>query len=68
MCFLFHKWGKWEDTQKGDIIPNEGSPLYIVRGLDSEKIDPTPIGRYIRQERRCSDCNKVELRTESNMI
>ena len=45
-CFLFHKWGKWDEGIKGDILDHENNIL----------------GHYIRQTRACIICNKKQLR------
>lgn len=46
MWCLFHRWSKWSDIQKGDLLASEKSK--------------TPIGMYFIQERVCAKCNKRE--------
>jgi len=48
-CWLFHEWTIWTDIESGNLV------------VDGET---TPVGRYIQQERRCVDCNRVQLRCE----
>jgi hypothetical protein len=42
-----HKYSKWQDTEKGNIMHH----------LWNDRI----VGFYIRQEHRCNECGKVEL-------
>lgn len=53
MCFIFHKWTKWEDRDRGQI---------------AHRITKDLMGTYIEQERRCEKCNKVELREERSWL
>lgn len=53
-CWLFgHKWSEWTDTGNGQLLEND----YYLEG---KKV----VGHYIQQERRCTICNKVKIRTE----
>lgn len=62
MCW--HKWDKWADVRKGACI---ASPLPSLGGPDKEKLpEPTFTSGdwWIEQEKRCTKCGKVRLRTE----
>ncbi|MDO8673650.1 MAG: hypothetical protein Q7O66_19750 [Dehalococcoidia bacterium] len=43
-----HNWGKWEEIERGNVKQKRGDDLHIV-------------GHYVVQERRCSNCDKVQL-------
>jgi hypothetical protein len=45
MCW--HKWGKWVDTNSGEI----------------KNANHLVIGKLIEQEKRCEKCGMVKLRT-----
>lgn len=45
---FFHDWEKWETIQEGDLTTKLGGH----------------IGRYKIQQRECSKCGKVKLRSE----
>ena len=47
-CFVFHTWGDWMDVGQGTLL---------VPGTNRVS------GYYIRQERRCIMCGKVQIRT-----
>ncbi len=47
LLFPCHDWTKWEDTSTG----------VICRGSYARQV-----GAYIRQTRRCTRCNKVQIR------
>ena len=46
-CWFMHKYTKWIDIANGPILKNDHK---------------TPVGYYIRQERRCSVCGMVQVR------
>lgn len=48
-CWLIHRYSKWTDIAKGALESAAGET----------------IGYYIRQERRCEICGKVQLRDEN---
>lgn len=41
-----HTWGKWQDTHSGGVVDTRG----VVTGY------------YIQQERRCTECHRVQVR------
>jgi len=54
-CLLFHSWNKWEDKTKENFGVYSGEKF-------SKK------GFAIIQERRCTRCNKVQLRTAKTSL
>ena len=52
MCF--HKWGKWKEKGRGKMVYH-----YVFSGGTSN-------GIYIKQERYCLKCNKVQMKTIEN--
>lgn len=49
--FGFHPWTPWVDVAQGE-----------VKRTDFFTNEKTVTGFFIRQERRCPTCNKVQLR------
>lgn len=47
-CRIFHRWSRWVDVCSGNVVGET----------------ETPVGKFLRQERRCARCNKAELRDE----
>lgn len=45
---IFHSWGKWEDTEEGDLVVGF-----------NERVT----GRYIVQERKCTTCGLKDIIT-----
>jgi hypothetical protein len=56
-CFLSHDWDRWKDIDTG-LIQN----VAVVAGIERPDLPRTTVGKFIRQERRCNDCNAAELR------
>jgi hypothetical protein len=50
MCILFHWWTKWEIVEQGPMKR---------RNTDSV------VGYAIRQQKKCKDCNLVELKEQT---
>lgn len=50
MCFIFHKWGKWEQ------FDDEMIEIISFRGVEISKSEP-----YIvrKQRKKCLKCGKV---------
>lgn len=65
-CFpLFHAYGKWTDRTYARI---ERRPSLFERELAQSQTNPQLppqiiTGSFIEQERRCTRCGKVQLRT-----
>lgn len=47
LCWLFHDWQPWKITARGNL---------------SRSMDGGIVGSYIRQERYCGRCNKIEIK------
>ena len=59
LCMLgFHQWTKWKEISRGIITAKE---RYLP--LTGEKLN---IGMYVRQERVCNICGKIQLRDEES--
>lgn len=54
-CWWSHKWGKWQDMERGNTLLRKRIAGYLV----NEMVD----GSYITQERRCERCGTVERQT-----
>jgi len=50
----FHPWGQWKDAGNGVVVRSEK--------------DKPAIGAYVHQLRRCSICNKLQLRTSVSRV
>lgn len=48
-----HRWMKWRDLQARELLREDRAGT---------------IGMAIKQERRCSSCNMVQLRTEQTTL
>lgn len=55
---IFHKWSKWADTKKTEVFYANPKELDTLKRNNAQ---PTTVFE-IQQERRCSDCNMVEVR------
>ncbi len=54
LCWLgIHKYSKWQETERGKIAAES---LHFK--------GQAVVGRYLVQERKCSNCNKVEIETQ----
>ena len=49
MCFIFHKWSKWQEYKSGNIV---------------RVSDNSVLGFWMVQKRKCQDCGKEELSIE----
>jgi hypothetical protein len=52
MCWLFHKWSKWETFREGKILLHS----------------TTQTGMFFQQERECEVCGKRQVRTERQEV
>lgn len=55
---ILHTWSKWETVATGQIL----RPIESFSDVD----DCRTVGNYIRQQRVCLVCNKIQLRTETD--
>lgn len=58
LCFPFHNWGKWETIEEGDILRRPTIFSDIAR----------TIGTFKTQQRVCTGCNKLQLRTVKTVL
>lgn len=65
-CWLFHKWGKWGEIEKGSLESTR--PVFddyyskLLKQPDGYKTETIP---WHYQRRRCERCNKVQLKEVS---
>ena len=45
---IFHKWGKWEETARGNVTDIFSGQRLVI-------------GQYIQQVRECSVCGKKQI-------
>ena len=65
MCFWSwsHKWSKWTDKGWSKLVRD---PLFAV--TTSTVQTPAEVGLECIQERRCTVCNKLQLRSEQTRL
>ena len=56
-CFWGHSWSKWTDKESGNVTTEYGN-----------NVSKFIVGTFVRQERRCTNCWMVELRTEKSTL
>ena len=58
----WHTWGRWTETSRGDIVVKR-----LTCGVDLFPDEPpTKAGEFVRQERCCLHCGRLQLHTVRN--
>ena len=52
-CWWLHRWGKWVELSRGQLsqVDDDGTKRVI--------------GFWVRQERRCARCGRIQIRQET---